>query len=207
MADHRLFFFLLGTTRGGLTFPITEALQNFILISSQADTGGLRDKPGKSADAYHTLYNLSGLSGAQHRLRRPPEERERIAKLWKSSWSLPIIKPEEGNAVERFPDDVRKEIFVASISWLEDEPASRYIGGKVNRVVRCKHWIILLFRNEIEFHKLLLFFLLLVERYAPGFRFDYDGDKSFHESLLHPKYLKGRGSDELPPPPIFGVRL
>ena len=28
--------------------------------------GGLRDKPGKSADFYHTCYCLSGLSSAQH---------------------------------------------------------------------------------------------------------------------------------------------
>ncbi|KAF8337558.1 terpenoid cyclases/Protein prenyltransferase, partial [Cantharellus anzutake] len=110
-----------------------QALQRFILISSQADTGGLRDKPSKPADAYHTLYNLSGLSAAQHRLHRPPQERERVAKAWKSSWSLPIIKP-NGNAVERFPDEVRREIFVTSTSWVEDEPASRYVGGKVNRV-------------------------------------------------------------------------
>lgn len=28
--------------------------------------GGLRDKPGKSVDYYHTCYCLSGLSTAQH---------------------------------------------------------------------------------------------------------------------------------------------
>jgi protein farnesyltransferase subunit beta len=28
--------------------------------------GGLRDKPGKGADYYHTCYCLSGLSSAQH---------------------------------------------------------------------------------------------------------------------------------------------
>ena len=28
--------------------------------------GGLRDKPGKIVDYYHTCYGLSGLSSAQH---------------------------------------------------------------------------------------------------------------------------------------------
>lgn len=32
----------------------------------QQSKGGLRDKPGKAADYYHTCYCLSGLSSAQH---------------------------------------------------------------------------------------------------------------------------------------------
>ncbi len=32
----------------------------------QATKGGLRDKPGKPVDFYHTCYCLSGLSAAQH---------------------------------------------------------------------------------------------------------------------------------------------
>lgn len=32
----------------------------------QAPGGGLRDKPGKLPDFYHTCYCLSGLSSAQH---------------------------------------------------------------------------------------------------------------------------------------------
>lgn len=32
----------------------------------QQSRGGLKDKPGKSADYYHTCYCLSGLSSAQH---------------------------------------------------------------------------------------------------------------------------------------------
>lgn len=44
------------------------ALTEYILIAAQAP-GGLRDKPGKRADAYHTCYNLSGLSLCEHRVR------------------------------------------------------------------------------------------------------------------------------------------
>ncbi|GLI65989.1 hypothetical protein VaNZ11_009681 [Volvox africanus] len=43
-----------------------EALQLWILKCCQASKGGLRDKPGKPVDFYHTCYCLSGLSVAQH---------------------------------------------------------------------------------------------------------------------------------------------
>ncbi|KAJ3399146.1 hypothetical protein HDV05_002024 [Chytridiales sp. JEL 0842] len=42
------------------------SLQEYILICCQAPRGGLRDKPGKSPDYYHTCYCLSGLSVAQN---------------------------------------------------------------------------------------------------------------------------------------------
>lgn len=42
------------------------ALQAWILVCCQSDGGGLRDKPGKPPDYYHTCYCLSGLSLAQH---------------------------------------------------------------------------------------------------------------------------------------------
>jgi prenyltransferase beta subunit len=44
----------------------TRALQLWVLRGCQQLKGGLRDKPGKSADYYHTCYCLSGLSAAQH---------------------------------------------------------------------------------------------------------------------------------------------
>ncbi|KAK9822327.1 hypothetical protein WJX74_008029 [Apatococcus lobatus] len=42
------------------------ALQLWILLCCQVSKGGLRDKPGKPADYYHTCYCLSGLSASQH---------------------------------------------------------------------------------------------------------------------------------------------
>jgi protein farnesyltransferase subunit beta len=43
------------------------ALQLWLLACCQNSTkGGLRDKPGKHVDYYHTCYCLSGLSSAQH---------------------------------------------------------------------------------------------------------------------------------------------
>ncbi|KAL7472539.1 hypothetical protein ACHAXS_012916 [Conticribra weissflogii] len=44
-------------------------LQRYILLCAQDVNGGLRDKPSKPRDFYHTCYNLSGLSVAQHALR------------------------------------------------------------------------------------------------------------------------------------------
>jgi len=43
-----------------------RALQLWILKCCQWNTGGLKDKPGKSPDYYHSCYCLSGLSAAQH---------------------------------------------------------------------------------------------------------------------------------------------
>ncbi|BBH06727.1 Prenyltransferase family protein [Prunus dulcis] len=43
-----------------------RALQLYLLLCSQEENGGLKDKPGKSRDFYHTCYALSGLSVSQH---------------------------------------------------------------------------------------------------------------------------------------------
>lgn len=52
----------------GQTNPLfnTRALQCWILRACQQLKGGLRDKPGKSVDYYHSCYCLSGLTAAQH---------------------------------------------------------------------------------------------------------------------------------------------
>jgi protein farnesyltransferase subunit beta len=49
-----------------------EDLVRYSLCACQAERGGLRDKPGKLPDAYHTCYVLAGLAAAQHRW-LPPE--------------------------------------------------------------------------------------------------------------------------------------
>jgi len=42
------------------------ALQEYLMLCSQLNNGGMRDKPGKSRDYYHTCYALSGLSVSQN---------------------------------------------------------------------------------------------------------------------------------------------
>lgn len=44
------------------------ALQQYILLCAQEQDGGLRDKPGKRRDHYHSCYCLSGLSLCQYSL-------------------------------------------------------------------------------------------------------------------------------------------
>jgi prenyltransferase beta subunit len=41
-------------------------LERYILLCAQDVHGGLRDKPSTARDFYHSCYNLSGLSVAQH---------------------------------------------------------------------------------------------------------------------------------------------
>lgn len=43
-----------------------KLLQRYILLCAQDVNGGLRDKPSKARDFYHSCYNLSGLSVSQH---------------------------------------------------------------------------------------------------------------------------------------------
>lgn len=49
----------------GLLFH-QELLERYILLCAQDVNGGLRDKPSKSRDFYHSCYNLSGLSVSQN---------------------------------------------------------------------------------------------------------------------------------------------
>ncbi|KAL3464135.1 terpenoid cyclases/protein prenyltransferase alpha-alpha toroid [Aspergillus heterothallicus] len=44
-----------------------EGLTRYILDCCQSTNGGLRDKPGKHPDSYHTCYTLTGLSSVQYR--------------------------------------------------------------------------------------------------------------------------------------------
>ncbi|KAJ2777446.1 CAAX farnesyltransferase (FTase) subunit beta [Coemansia javaensis] len=51
------------------------ALQRYVLACCQdMQTGGLRDKPGKRPDLYHTMYCLLGLSLSQHYTGVEPDE-------------------------------------------------------------------------------------------------------------------------------------
>ncbi|EXJ94652.1 protein farnesyltransferase subunit beta [Capronia coronata CBS 617.96] len=44
----------------------SEGLARYILCCCQAEDGGLRDKPSKPPDSYHTCYTLSGISTVEH---------------------------------------------------------------------------------------------------------------------------------------------
>ncbi|KXX81578.1 Protein farnesyltransferase subunit beta [Madurella mycetomatis] len=69
-----------------------EGLTRYILCCCQDQTkrGGLRDKPGKMSDAYHTCYVLSGLSSVQHEwdLEEPEASGEAVAAAADSEWTV-----------------------------------------------------------------------------------------------------------------------
>jgi protein farnesyltransferase subunit beta len=54
-------------TSSGLDLINKEKLFTYVYACCQSSFGGLRDKPSKSPDFYHTCYCLSGLSISQYR--------------------------------------------------------------------------------------------------------------------------------------------
>ncbi|PHH65998.1 hypothetical protein CDD81_946 [Ophiocordyceps australis] len=73
-----------------------NALIRYILCCGQdlSKRGGMRDKPGKHSDAYHTCYVLAGLSSAQHKwsLMRP---RVDAALMYGDVWAVSPWGPDE----------------------------------------------------------------------------------------------------------------
>ncbi|KAK3316279.1 terpenoid cyclases/protein prenyltransferase alpha-alpha toroid [Apodospora peruviana] len=84
-----------------------EGLIRYILCCCQDDTkrGGLRDKPGKFSDAYHTCYVLSGLSSAQHLWTLGPSSTSDDAAA--PSWSVSPLYLDEDEATFNQEDRVR----------------------------------------------------------------------------------------------------
>ncbi|KAF9583515.1 hypothetical protein BGW38_009296 [Lunasporangiospora selenospora] len=62
----------LGSTSKGaedLEYAFDQtAIQEYMVVACQGKNGGLRDKPSKSPDYYHTCYGLSGISLSQHHI-------------------------------------------------------------------------------------------------------------------------------------------
>lgn len=74
-------------------------LQRYILLCAQDLNGGLRDKPSKPRDFYHSCYNLSGLSISQHygKLEYGHATKSRVAKTHASY----NIRVERVDAIQR----------------------------------------------------------------------------------------------------------
>ncbi|CDJ68266.1 protein farnesyltranstransferase beta subunit, putative [Eimeria necatrix] len=67
-------------------FMSSAHLQQYILCCCQAENGGLRDKPGKPPDLYHSCYALSGLSISQYAASRAEFSRgPYVYGCWKSN--------------------------------------------------------------------------------------------------------------------------
>ncbi|KAF8493286.1 terpenoid cyclases/protein prenyltransferase alpha-alpha toroid [Russula emetica] len=93
-----------------------QALQEYILLAAQHPAGGLRDKPPKNPDAYHTAYCISGMSAAQHHVYPSPTRREEVRAAW------------EGE------DGVRTAVFAEALCWTEEGGGSHVVGSAANRV-------------------------------------------------------------------------
>ncbi|KAK0628947.1 terpenoid cyclases/protein prenyltransferase alpha-alpha toroid [Bombardia bombarda] len=83
-----------------------EGLIRYILCCCQdtSKRGGLRDKPGKLSDAYHSCYVLSGLSSAQHQWELAPSEETspatgRADPVWRV---MPYLEDNDENDVQIF---------------------------------------------------------------------------------------------------------
>ncbi|KAH8111560.1 terpenoid cyclases/Protein prenyltransferase [Phellopilus nigrolimitatus] len=98
-------------------------LQEYILYAAQHPMGGLRDKPPKPADAYHTLYALSGLSTAQHHVAQSHELRDKFRREW---------NPQEED--EQGLDEMHKIAYAEARAWREEEGGSTYVGGAGDRL-------------------------------------------------------------------------
>lgn len=44
-----------------------RALQGYTIFCCQSSDGGMKDKPRKNVDIYHTMYSLAGMSICQHK--------------------------------------------------------------------------------------------------------------------------------------------
>ncbi|KAF4125543.1 protein farnesyltransferase subunit beta [Geosmithia morbida] len=72
-----------------------EGLTRYILCCCQdmSKRGGMRDKPSKYSDAYHTCYVLSGLSSVQHKWMLAKARPEELAGLGSDEWvATPYLK-------------------------------------------------------------------------------------------------------------------
>lgn len=97
-----------------------EALQTYILMACQHHAGGLVDKPPKGPDAYHTMYCLAGLASAQHTLSPSASRKAEIRRAWK-------------NTDDEF-GDLRKNVFLETLSWHEETGTQCILGGAQNKV-------------------------------------------------------------------------
>ena len=98
--------------RGGATYSAIinySYLQNYVLCCCQQEDGGLRDKPSKNRDFYHTCYCLSGLSIAQH-----------------ASGEIPSVTGDIGNLIGDTDPifNVRKDMVLRSVRYFSSLPSA-----------------------------------------------------------------------------------
>ena len=132
-----------------------DGLQEYILIAAQSPKGGLRDKPGKSPDNYHTCYNLSGLSAAQHVVTYSNSDAQRLIQDFLTptpSESFEMIKGI--NETELEAQHRMAKVYASAMAWNE-RPHSKRITGKADNELIASHPV---FNVTIEKTKRMLNF-------------------------------------------------
>lgn len=125
-----------------------ESLQEYVTLVAQAPSGGLRDKPGKPADAYHTCYNLSGDSTAQTKLRFSSSRQRQLADSFSSPFGGTIVTEGEQQDVDEEVEVIRgsnesdeaaelrmREVYSRTLAWVAAEPKI-VVGDPQNELVR-----------------------------------------------------------------------
>ncbi|TNY17455.1 Farnesyltransferase subunit beta [Rhodotorula diobovata] len=117
-----------------------KGLQQYITLVAQAPAGGLRDKPGKPADAYHTCYNLSGAASAQHKPRVSRRLQRELAEAFVSPFAATVVDEDDSSS----SDDVEvvrgegesdeaaevrmREVWSRSLAW-QPRPGAKVVYG------------------------------------------------------------------------------
>ncbi|ORY42982.1 Farnesyltransferase subunit beta [Leucosporidium creatinivorum] len=119
-----------------------RALQEYVLLAAQNPGGGLRDKPGKGPDGYHTCYNLAGFSAAQHKYTLPASAVDKCREDFVSPFSGSRVIEVGEKEVEMILDEgesqesaeVRmREVWARSLGWTE--VSKELVGGEENEVM------------------------------------------------------------------------
>ncbi|KAF4310962.1 Prenyltransferase/squalene oxidase [Botryosphaeria dothidea] len=110
-----------------------EGMVRYILCACQGKSGGLRDKPGKPVDGYHSCYNLSGLSAGQYRYRfvPPTASPHSFSPPLNAGFNWTAEDADEEGRVWDEEDRVGKINPVYVLPWGKAEEARRWFEDKV----------------------------------------------------------------------------
>ncbi|GAA5863709.1 hypothetical protein JCM3774_001221 [Rhodotorula dairenensis] len=111
------------------------SLRQYVELVAQAPGGGLRDKPGKSPDAYHTCYNLSGASSAAS---RPVFSRSLYKQLAQSfQTASPAVEGfEDGDRAGQSAEERRRcQVYSRSLAWRLGGPPEGNLAEPENALV------------------------------------------------------------------------
>ncbi|PWZ03477.1 terpenoid cyclases/Protein prenyltransferase [Testicularia cyperi] len=103
-----------------------QGLQEYILVAAQRpgeEGGGLRDKPGKRPDAYHTCYNLAGLALAQHSVRLSLETKTYLLEHYK-------VREPPNKACGAKQAEWNKNVYASMLSWTLSQRDEIVVAGK-----------------------------------------------------------------------------